>query len=135
VSSGPLGAAVSIAAPDEADEVASPSAAPDAADLSVRLQLSKLDDLVNLFGELLINRSILEERIDRLNRIVGDAVVVGERLRDVGTKMGAANDDIRVVSVMGRANFTGQRLTKCRSAFRTCWQDAIRLNRILPSSH
>ena len=56
-------------------------------DLSVRLQLSKLDDLVNLFGELLINRSILEERIDRLNRIVGDAVVVGERLRDVGGQL------------------------------------------------
>lgn len=86
-SSGPLGAAVSISASDEADEAAGPSATPDAADLSVRLQLSKLDDLVNLFGELLINRSILEERIDRLNRIVGDTVVVGERLRDVGSQL------------------------------------------------
>jgi chemotaxis protein histidine kinase CheA/ActR/RegA family two-component response regulator len=56
-------------------------------DLSVRLQLSKLDDLVNLFGELLINRSILEERIDRLNRLVTDTVVVGERLREVGGQL------------------------------------------------
>ncbi|HLJ80398.1 MAG TPA: chemotaxis protein CheW, partial [Ktedonobacterales bacterium] len=56
-------------------------------DLSVRLQLSKLDDLVNLFGELLINRSILEERIDRLNRLVSDSVVVGDRLRDVGGQL------------------------------------------------
>ncbi|MGH2516967.1 MAG: chemotaxis protein CheA, partial [Ktedonobacterales bacterium] len=45
------------------------------------------DDLVNLFGELLINRSILEERIDRLNRLVTDSVVVGERLRDVGGQL------------------------------------------------
>ncbi|MGZ3636295.1 MAG: Hpt domain-containing protein, partial [Ktedonobacterales bacterium] len=86
-SSGPLGAAVSIAASEEAEEAVGPAAAPDAADLSVRLPLSKLDDLVNLFGELLINRSILEERIDRLNRIVSDSVVVGERLRDVGSQL------------------------------------------------
>src|SRR5581483_4517268 len=30
-------------------------------DLSVRVPLTKLDELVNLFGELLVNRSILEE--------------------------------------------------------------------------
>lgn len=69
---------------ESAHEAPTGSTAPD---LSVRLQLSKLDDLVNLFGELLINRSILEERLDRLNRIVGDSVVVGERLRDVGGQL------------------------------------------------
>ena len=64
-----------------------PAAGATTPDLSVRLQLSKLDDLVNLFGELLINRSILEERIDRLNHIVGDTVVVSERLREVGSQL------------------------------------------------
>ena len=56
-------------------------------DLSVRLQLSKLDDLVNLFGELLINRSVLEERIERLSQLVGETVVVSEHLRDVGGEL------------------------------------------------
>jgi chemotaxis protein histidine kinase CheA/ActR/RegA family two-component response regulator len=72
---------------DDADEPATRTTADTASDLSVRLQLSKLDDLVNLFGELLINRSILEERVDRINRVVGDTVVVSERLRDVGTQL------------------------------------------------
>lgn len=58
-----------------------------AGDLSVRLKLSKLDDLVNLFGELLINRSVLEERVDRLNQLVGENIRVSERLRDVGSEL------------------------------------------------
>jgi chemotaxis protein histidine kinase CheA/CheY-like chemotaxis protein len=53
-------------------------------DLSVRLQLSKLDELVNLFGEVLVNRSILEERITRMSALIGDAVIASERLRDIG---------------------------------------------------
>jgi chemotaxis protein histidine kinase CheA/ActR/RegA family two-component response regulator len=56
-------------------------------DLSVRLQLSKLDDLVNLFGELLINRSVLEERIDRLSHLTAESVRIGERLREVGGQL------------------------------------------------
>jgi chemotaxis protein histidine kinase CheA/ActR/RegA family two-component response regulator len=56
-------------------------------DLSVRIQLSKVDDLVNLFGELLINRSVLEERIERLGQLVGESVQVGEKLRDVGGEL------------------------------------------------
>src|SRR5215469_7835661 len=56
-------------------------------DLSVRVPLQKLDDLVNLFGELLVNRSILEERLQRLMRLVADAGVSSNRLRDVGQKL------------------------------------------------
>lgn len=56
-------------------------------DLSVRVSLSKLDELVNLFGELLVNRTILEERIQRLSRLVGDASVSSARLRDVGQRL------------------------------------------------
>jgi chemotaxis protein histidine kinase CheA/ActR/RegA family two-component response regulator len=56
-------------------------------DLSVRVSLSKLDELVNLFGELLVNRTMLEERIQRLNRLVADAGVSSARLRDVGQKL------------------------------------------------
>ncbi len=55
--------------------------------LSVRVRLQKLDELVNLFGELLVNRSILEERIERLVRLVNDVGVSSTRLRDVGQKL------------------------------------------------
>ncbi len=57
------------------------------ADLSVRVSLSKLDELVNLFGELLVNRTILEERIQRLNSLVVDTGVSSARLRDVGQRL------------------------------------------------
>ncbi|HJT58157.1 MAG TPA: response regulator, partial [Ktedonobacteraceae bacterium] len=60
---------------------------PARADLSVRVPLQKLDELVNLFGELLVNRSILEERLQRLMRQVADTGVSSNRLRDVGQKL------------------------------------------------
>ncbi len=56
-------------------------------DLSVRVRLQKLDELVNLFGELLVNRSVLEERIERLVRLVADVGISSNRLRDVGQKL------------------------------------------------
>jgi chemotaxis protein histidine kinase CheA/ActR/RegA family two-component response regulator len=56
-------------------------------DLSVRVRLQKLDELVNLFGELLVNRSVLEERIERLVRLVSDVSMSSTRLRDVGQKL------------------------------------------------
>ncbi|HLZ60217.1 MAG TPA: Hpt domain-containing protein [Ktedonosporobacter sp.] len=56
-------------------------------DLSVRVRLQKLDELVNLFGEMLVNRSVLEERIQRLVRLVADVGVSSNRLRDVGQKL------------------------------------------------
>jgi chemotaxis protein histidine kinase CheA/ActR/RegA family two-component response regulator len=56
-------------------------------DLSVRVGLQRLDELVNLFGELLVNRSVLEERIQRLVRLVADVSVSSNRLRDVGQKL------------------------------------------------
>jgi chemotaxis protein histidine kinase CheA/ActR/RegA family two-component response regulator len=60
---------------------------PARSDLSVRVPLQKLDELVNLFGELLVNRSVLEERLQRLMRLVSDAGVSSNRLRDVGQKL------------------------------------------------
>jgi chemotaxis protein histidine kinase CheA/ActR/RegA family two-component response regulator len=57
------------------------------ADLSVRLRLSKLDELVNLFGELLQNRSVLEERLGRLGRMITDTSLASQRLRDVGSQL------------------------------------------------
>ncbi len=56
-------------------------------DLSVRVGLQKLDELVNLFGELLVNRSVLEERLERLIRLVAEAGISSNRLRDVGQKL------------------------------------------------
>ncbi|WP_069803540.1 response regulator [Thermogemmatispora onikobensis] len=58
-----------------------------ATELSVRVRLQKLDELVNLFGELLVNRSALEEHIQRLMRLVSDVSMSSERLRDVGQKL------------------------------------------------
>ena len=56
-------------------------------DLSVRVPLLKLDELVNLFGELLVNRSVLEERLQRLMRLVADTGISSARLLDVGQKL------------------------------------------------
>jgi len=56
-------------------------------ELAVRVRLQRLDELVNLFGELLVSRSVLEERIQRLVRIVSDVGVSSNRLRDVGQKL------------------------------------------------
>lgn len=67
------------------EEPETPHTAP--GDLSVRVRLQKLDELVNLFGELLVNRSVLEERIQRLMRIVADVSLSSNRLRDVGQKL------------------------------------------------
>jgi chemotaxis protein histidine kinase CheA/CheY-like chemotaxis protein len=66
---------------------ASVEARPAARDLSVRVRLQRLDELVNLFGELLVNRTVLEERLTRLNRLIADASLTSTRLRDVGQKL------------------------------------------------
>jgi chemotaxis protein histidine kinase CheA/ActR/RegA family two-component response regulator len=55
--------------------------------LSVHVRLQKLDELVNLFGEMLVSRSVLEERLNRLNRLVADVTVSSNRLGDVGQKL------------------------------------------------
>jgi chemotaxis protein histidine kinase CheA/ActR/RegA family two-component response regulator len=57
------------------------------AELAVRVRLQRLDELVNLFGELLVSRSVLEERVQRLVRVVADVNVSSNRLRDVGQKL------------------------------------------------
>ena len=57
------------------------------AELAVRVRLQRLDELVNLFGELLVSRSVLEERVQRLVRVVSDVNVSSNRLRDVGQKL------------------------------------------------
>lgn len=56
-------------------------------DLTVRVPLQKLDELVNLFGELLVNRSALEERLQRLMHLVAEEGISSARLRDVGQKL------------------------------------------------
>ena len=68
----------------DADETA---AAHGTEDLSVRIKLSKLDELVTLFGDLLVNRSIFEERIGRIYQLVGDSTQASERLREVGSQL------------------------------------------------
>ncbi|HEU0028591.1 MAG TPA: Hpt domain-containing protein [Ktedonobacterales bacterium] len=74
-------------AEDAAPEAEEPPARAPSDDLSVRIRLSRLDELVNLFGELLVNRSIYEERVGRLNRLVEDSTNASERLRDVGAQL------------------------------------------------
>jgi chemotaxis protein histidine kinase CheA len=57
------------------------------ADLSVRIRLSKLDELINMFGEMLQNRSVMDERLARLSRMVADTAVVSQRLGELGTQL------------------------------------------------
>ncbi len=64
-----------------------PGTAGSRGELTVRVRLPKLDELVNLFGELLVNRSILEERTQRLVRLIADVGVSSNRLREVGQKL------------------------------------------------
>jgi len=64
-----------------------PGTAASRGDLTVRVRLTKLDELVNLFGELLVNRSVLEERVQRLIRLIADVAVSSNRLREVGQKL------------------------------------------------
>jgi chemotaxis protein histidine kinase CheA/ActR/RegA family two-component response regulator len=59
----------------------------DKSDLTVRIRLKKLDELVDLFGELLVNRSVLEERLGRLMRMVADVGLSSARLQEVGTQL------------------------------------------------
>src|SRR5579871_1461565 len=61
--------------------------AADKSDLSVRIRLKKLDELVDLFGELLVNRSVLEERLGRLVRMVADVGLSSARLQEVGAQL------------------------------------------------
>ncbi len=58
-----------------------------ASDLSVRLPLRKLDELISLFGDILVNRSVVEERMSRLSRMISENGSVSEHLREVGTKI------------------------------------------------
>jgi len=75
--------AIAIALGGEDDEAPGPIAS-DGTDLSVRLQLSKLDALVNLFSDLVQHRTIADERTVRLAQLVGDVMRIGGRLRDIG---------------------------------------------------
>jgi chemotaxis protein histidine kinase CheA len=72
------------------------------ADLSVRLRLSKLDELITLFGDLLQNRSVLDERVTRLGRMIADTSVVSQRLREVGSQLETRFEAATLPS--GRAN-------------------------------
>ncbi len=74
----PAGMLVSLATHGEAT---------DKSDLSVRIRLKKLDELVDLFGELLVNRSVLEERLGRLVRMVADVGLSSARLQEVGAQL------------------------------------------------
>jgi chemotaxis protein histidine kinase CheA/ActR/RegA family two-component response regulator len=59
----------------------------DAGDLSVRLPLRKLDELIAIFGDILVNRSIIEERSGRLTRMINETSIVSDHLRDVGLRL------------------------------------------------
>ena len=79
------GSVTNVVASTQSNAVGAQQAA--RSDLSVRVPLLKLDELVNLFGELLVNRSVLEERLQRLMRLVSDTGVSSARLLDVGQKL------------------------------------------------
>jgi chemotaxis protein histidine kinase CheA/ActR/RegA family two-component response regulator len=67
--------------------LAKSGSAVDKEELTVRIRLKKLDELVNLFGELLVNRATLEERLNRLTRMVSDVGLSSTRLQEVGSQL------------------------------------------------
>jgi chemotaxis protein histidine kinase CheA/ActR/RegA family two-component response regulator len=79
--------AVASVIADDATSKESISSRSSYGNLSVRVHLQKLDELVNLFGEMLVSRSILDERLQRLTRLVSDVAVSSNRLSDVGQKL------------------------------------------------
>ncbi len=88
-------------------------------DLSVRVRLQKLDELVNLFGEILVNRSVLEERLDRLVRLVSDVGISSGRLRDVGQKLETSFEAAALPSGKERPNLPGGGTLSSIPAFQT----------------
>ncbi|MDE3231498.1 MAG: Hpt domain-containing protein, partial [Chloroflexota bacterium] len=88
-------------------------------DLSVRLKLSKLDELVTRFGDLLVNRSVFEERIGRIYQLAGDMKAATERLREVGSKLESQFETFMLPS--GQAGAPGQNVTP-PPGFRFPWR-------------
>jgi chemotaxis protein histidine kinase CheA/ActR/RegA family two-component response regulator len=76
-------------------------------DLTVRVRLPKLDELVNLFGEVLVNRSVLEERMQRLARLIADVGVSSNRLREVGQKLENRFEAVMLPSGRTMQSFAG----------------------------
>ncbi len=79
-------------------------------DLSVRLKLSKIDELVTLFGDLLVNRSIFAERIGRVYQLAGDTKAATERLREVGSKLESQFEFFMMPS--GQSGAQGQNMAR-----------------------
>jgi chemotaxis protein histidine kinase CheA/ActR/RegA family two-component response regulator len=76
----------------QADPVAPAAAAEDLpraenAPRSVRVDIAHLDNLLNLVGELVINRTSQEQHLERLGRSVSELLLSVERLRRVGTQL------------------------------------------------
>ncbi|HEY7849689.1 MAG TPA: Hpt domain-containing protein, partial [Ktedonobacterales bacterium] len=88
-------------------------------DLSVRIKLSKLDELVTLFGDLLVNRSIFEERIGRIYQLVGDSTQASERLREVGSQLETQFETFMLPS--GQSGVQAQGLNQSAGGFRFPW--------------
>lgn len=125
---------INLLASDQAEETAESVAidlgadtedtsAKPAEDLSVRVKLSKLDELVNLFGDLLVNRSIFEERIGRLYQLVGDSTQASERLREVGSQLETQFETFMLPS--GQGGQQGQRNIPA-GGFRFPWNNQTR---------
>jgi chemotaxis protein histidine kinase CheA/CheY-like chemotaxis protein len=70
------------AAPERAEEPRAESAA-----RSVRVDIAHLDNLLNLVGELVINRTSQEQYLERLGRTVAELGISVERLRRVGGQL------------------------------------------------
>jgi chemosensory pili system protein ChpA (sensor histidine kinase/response regulator) len=73
-----------VAAPLGMAELAAESQAPASAPRSVRVDIAHLDNLLNLVGELVINRTSQEQYLERLGRTVSELLLSVDRLRRVG---------------------------------------------------
>ncbi|MGN6362666.1 MAG: Hpt domain-containing protein [Thermomicrobiales bacterium] len=75
-----------VALPDTGEPSAE-APAPTSAPRSVRVDIAHLDNLLNLVGELVINRTSQEQYLERLGRTVSELLLSVDRLRRVGFQL------------------------------------------------
>jgi chemosensory pili system protein ChpA (sensor histidine kinase/response regulator) len=82
---------------------------PEHAPRSVRVDIAHLDNLLNLVGELVINRTGQEQHLERLGRTVAELLLSVERLRRVGFQLESRYEVAELLRGEGRPEATGSR--------------------------
>src|SRR3954454_11743025 len=79
---------------------------PENAPRSVRVDIAHLDNLLNLVGELVINRTGQEQHLEKLGRTVAELLLSVERLRRVGFQLESRYEVAELLRGEGRGQAT-----------------------------